>query len=89
MTRLFFPDLILDLYKCQHSSSLVSSINNINSFTVSGAIGITKNSNSVQVYPPIICGENSGQHMYLNAGRASSDNITLSNRGVLKTYIDR
>ena len=47
---------------------------------VSGAIGITKNSDSVQVYPPIICGENAGQHMYLNAGRASSSDITLSNR---------
>ena len=52
----------------------------LDTLTISGSMGITKNSNSVQVYPPIICGENSGQHMYLDAGRESSADITLSNR---------
>ena len=51
----------------------------LDTLTISGSVGITKNSKSVQVYPPIICGENSGQHMYLDAGRKSSSDITLSN----------
>lgn len=50
----------------------------LDTFTVSGAVGTTKNSNSIQVYPPILCGENAGQHMYLNAGRESSTAITLA-----------
>ena len=44
---------------------------------VSGAVGITKNSDGEQVFPPLICGENAGQHMYLDAGRSSNADITL------------
>jgi hypothetical protein len=47
-------------------------------FTITGAVGTSKNSDSTQIYPPIICGENAGQHMYLNAGRATNDAITLT-----------
>ena len=47
--------------------------------TVTGSIGITKDSSGNQVYPPILCGENTGQHVYLDAGRASNSDITLMN----------
>ena len=42
-------------------------------------MGTTKSPASNTVYPPIICGVNTGQHMYLDAGRSSTANMAITN----------
>ena len=48
-------------------------------FSADNAVGTTKSPASNTVYPPIICGVNTGQHMYLDAGRSSTANMAITN----------
>ena len=48
-------------------------------FSASGTTGTTKNGPGTTVYPVIICGENSGQHVYLDAGKSSTADMTITN----------
>lgn len=58
-------------------------------FSVTAAAGTTKVVSGTQTYPPIICGENAGQHMYIDAGRAKSENILISHSFSSTTTFDR
>ena len=48
-------------------------------FSAAGTTGTTKNGPGTTVYPVIICGENSGQHIYLDAGKSSTADMTITN----------
>ena len=52
-------------------------------------MGTTKNPSSSTVYPPIICGVNTGQHMYLDAGRSSTANMAITNTFSTTTTFSR
>ena len=58
-------------------------------FSADNAVGTTKSPASNTVYPPIICGVNTGQHMYLDAGRSSTANMAITNTFSTTTTFSR
>ena len=58
-------------------------------FSADNAVGTAKSPAGNTVYPPIICGVNTGQHMYLDAGKSSTANMAITNTFSTTTTFSR